>query len=30
MVTYVPADDVSRERLEKLHTIALERAISPG
>ncbi|AJP01926.1 XRE family transcriptional regulator [Streptomyces cyaneogriseus subsp. noncyanogenus] len=30
MVTYVPADDVSRERLEKLHTIALERATSPG
>ncbi|NEY31594.1 helix-turn-helix domain-containing protein [Streptomyces sp. PRKS01-65] len=30
MVTYVPADEVSRERLEKLHAIALERATSPG
>ncbi|WP_187284705.1 helix-turn-helix transcriptional regulator [Streptomyces sp. uw30] len=26
MVTYVPADDESRERLEKLHAIALARA----
>ncbi|MEV1077521.1 helix-turn-helix transcriptional regulator [Streptomyces sp. NPDC050211] len=26
MVTYVPADDRSRQRLEKLHAIALERA----
>lgn len=25
MVTYAPADEESRERLEKLHAIALER-----
>lgn len=31
MVTYVPADDTSRERLERLHAIALERrATSAG
>ncbi|MEU9589540.1 helix-turn-helix domain-containing protein [Streptomyces sp. NPDC048193] len=31
MVTYAPADETSRERLEKLHAIALERgAASPG
>ncbi|MER7718632.1 helix-turn-helix domain-containing protein [Streptomyces flaveolus] len=31
MVTYAPADEVSRERLERLHAIALERgATSPG
>ncbi|WP_367221649.1 helix-turn-helix transcriptional regulator [Streptomyces sp. 16-176A] len=29
MVTYVPADEESRERLEKLHAIALERRPSP-
>ena len=28
MVTYAPADEESRERLEKLHAIALERALS--
>ncbi|MFF9451735.1 MmyB family transcriptional regulator [Streptomyces flaveolus] len=31
MVTYAPADETSRERLERLHAIALERgAASPG
>ncbi|AQS69712.1 helix-turn-helix domain-containing protein [Streptomyces pactum] len=31
MVTYVPADEASRERLERLHAIALERGpTSPG
>ncbi|MGV9286270.1 MmyB family transcriptional regulator [Streptomyces sp. NPDC003719] len=31
MVTYAPADETSRERLEKLHAIALERGgTSPG
>ncbi|MET7272375.1 helix-turn-helix domain-containing protein [Streptomyces flaveolus] len=31
MVTYAPADEMSRERLERLHAIALERgATSPG
>jgi transcriptional regulator with XRE-family HTH domain len=31
MVTYAPADETSRQRLEKLHAIALERgATSPG
>ncbi|WP_405582308.1 helix-turn-helix transcriptional regulator [Streptomyces sp. NBC_01092] len=28
MVTYVPADEESRERLEKLHAIARERAVA--
>jgi hypothetical protein len=30
MVTYVPADDESRERLERLHAIALELASVRG
>ncbi|MFJ8700497.1 MmyB family transcriptional regulator [Streptomyces ardesiacus] len=30
MLTYVPADEVSRERLEKLHAIALEREPVPS
>ncbi|MFG3245452.1 helix-turn-helix domain-containing protein [Streptomyces sp. NPDC048187] len=30
MVTYAPADDVSRERLEKLHAIAREREPAPS
>ncbi|PWI20825.1 DNA-binding protein [Streptomyces sp. Act143] len=30
MVTYVPADEESRERLERLHAIARERAPMPG
>jgi hypothetical protein len=31
MVTYAPADETSRQRLEKLHAISLERgATSPG
>lgn len=31
MVTYVPSDEESRERLERLHAIALEReARGPG
>ncbi|NEB08263.1 helix-turn-helix domain-containing protein [Streptomyces coelicoflavus] len=30
MVTYAPADETSRERLEKLHAIALERGPAPS
>ncbi|MFG3160452.1 helix-turn-helix domain-containing protein [Streptomyces sp. NPDC048232] len=30
MVTYAPADEESRERLERLHAIALERAAAPA